>query len=87
MVVDFCGICLLVLTEERVPPLYDELLLLPLCVTALLVPRLEVAAEDLPERIVDDFRVYSVPLLIWELVRVCDGLREIVRLPDIEPEL
>ena len=84
--VDFCGTCLLALTEERVSPLYDEPLLLSLCVTALLVPRVELEA-DLPDRIVDDFRVYSVPLLIWELFRVCDGLREIVRLPDIEPEL
>ena len=42
---------------------------------------------DLPERIVDDLRVLSTPLLIWEFVRVRDWLSEMFRLPEFETEL
>ena len=41
---------------------------------------------DLSDRIVDDFRVLSTPLLFCELVRVRDWLSETDRLPEFELE-
>ena len=42
---------------------------------------------DLPDCIVENFLVFTSPLLSWELVCVRGGLSETVRLPEFELEL